>query len=372
MKKIAILGIKTYPAFTGPDRVSENIINHIDDEYTYCMYLMNTDEKLSAYGNKEFVYMPSFPGKHFKAFSYYFFCMIHVLFTKKYDLIHIHNSDVGLFAYLLSWKYPKKMIGTFHGNPYERSKWGNFAKKYLILSEKYFVKICAYLTSVTSTKTLPQKEIIYIPNGIEKINTQAFENYQNTSVNYEGLGIVKQNYILFACGRLDRTKGLHHLLAAYKKLNTNIALVVVGNFTHDKEYSSYIDNEIANINQTKKIITIKDLLPKQDLFDLIIKSKFVVFPSEIEAMSMFLLEALACEKLVVCSDIEENMIVVGNDYKYSFKSKNAESLYNQLVAVLNNEALFNTTEPLVNLRTFDWNNIAQSYKQVYKMAIDSF
>jgi glycosyltransferase involved in cell wall biosynthesis len=372
LKRIAILGIKTYPAFTGPDRVSENIVNHIDEEYTYCLYLMNTDDKLVASANKEFIYLPSFPGKHLKAFSYYFFSMLHVMFSKKYDLIHIHNSDVGLFTYILKWRYPKKMVGTFHGNPYERSKWSTFAKKYLMMSEALFVKSCAYLTSVTSTKTLPGREVIYIPNGIEKIDLDAFKGYVNEAVDYSKLGIKKQNYILFACGRLDRTKGLHHLLNAYERLDTDIQVVVVGNFTHDKEYAADIDARVNGINAAgakNRVITIKELLPKQDLFDMIINSKFVVFPSEIEAMSMFLLEALACSKLVICSDIEENMIVVGNDYKYTFKSKNADSLYDQLVSVINSGLAANTTRPLVNLSHFDWINIAQQYKALYTQAL---
>ncbi len=102
---------------------------------------------------------------------------------------------------------------------------------------------------------------------------------------------------------------------------------------------------------------------------MIINSKFVVFPSEIEAMSMFLLEALAYGKIVICSDIEEYVIVVGDDYKYSFKSKDADSLYNQLVAVIDSGISDNTTGPLVSLSNFDWVNIAQAYKKLYAHAL---
>ena len=374
MKRVAVLGIKTYPAFTGPDRVSENIIDHIDDEYAYSIYLMNdVEDKLAPIGNKEFIYLPSFPGKHLKAFSYYFFAMLHALFTRrKYDVLHLHNSDVGLYMILLSLRYRDRMVGTFHGNPYERSKWGGFAKWYLQTSEKYFVKHSAALTSVTATKTLPNQQIIYIPNGIEKIDVRSFSSYQNVNINYDTLSIPRQHFILFACGRLDRTKGLHHLLAAYKMVDTDVPVVVVGNFTHDKDYSAFIDSEADAINKANsqnRVIVIKDLLPKQDLFDLITKSKFVVFPSEIEAMSMFLLEVLACNKAVICSDIEENMAVVGKNYDLTFKSKDERSLYQQLIKLLNTP-VGTSIEKSVDLSEFDWNNIAQAYKDTYTQVMN--
>jgi|GEM_PF-2124248 hypothetical protein len=130
------------------------------------------------------------------------------------------------------------------------------------MSEYLFIKSCAFLTSVTSTKTLPAKEVVYIPNGIEKNDLEGFKGYINETVDYSKLGIIKQNYILFACVRL----GLHHLLSAYKKLNTDIQLVIVGNFSHDKEYSNYIDNQVNEINvlnKSNKIISIKKRLPKK-------------------------------------------------------------------------------------------------------------
>jgi glycosyltransferase involved in cell wall biosynthesis len=311
-KKIAIFGLKTYPAFAGADRVVENIINNLDEEYEYHIYLINTKQNVTNFSNKHFIYLPWLKGKHLKAFSFFSLCTLHMLFKSNYDLIHAHNSDVGLFTFILRIKYHQKIIGTFHGNPYESAKWGTVAKLYLKISEYFFIKSCSKLTSVSVSKAVVGKKIFFIPNGLEKIEMGFFRKYNNTSIDFDNLKIKKGNYILFAAGRLDKRKGLHYLLKAYGKNPISQQLVIISDFSHDIPYSESINRQIKEITK-KDIIVIRKLLPKNDLFDVIINAKLVVFPSEIEAMSMFLLEVLACKTTLVCSDIESNLEIVGKD-----------------------------------------------------------
>jgi glycosyltransferase involved in cell wall biosynthesis len=58
-----------------------------------------------------------------------------------------------------------------------------------------------------------------------------------------------------------------------------------------------------------------------------------VFPSEEEGMSNALMEALAAQKIIVCSDIAENIEVVGKAGMY-FKNKNISSLYQHIIKAL--------------------------------------
>jgi glycosyltransferase involved in cell wall biosynthesis len=370
-KKIAILGIKTYPAFLGADRVFENIINNTDDEFDYFIYLINTREKLTNQHNKHFIYLPALNGKHLRAFSFYVLCTLHMLFKSTYDLIHAHNSDVGLFTMILNIRYRGRILGTFHGEPYKSTKWGKLAKMYLRISEWFFIRSCDKLTSVSATKKVTGKNVLFIPNGIEKINTLKFYNYKNTSIDYERMNILKGNYILFASGRLDKIKGLHHLLEAYHKGNLHDQLLVISDFTHNKSYSHEIDEKISSLSD-KNIVVWKKLLPKNDLFDVIINSKLVVFPSQIEAMSMFLLEVLACNKIVVCSDIDANIHIVGKNYRYLFKSEDAESLSAAIHRALNDIELnrmckqTNSHTKHIMIEKYNWQDIVKNYCIIYK------
>lgn len=366
-KKIAILGIKALPAFAGADRVVECILENIGNDYEYYIYLINTRNKFLDSGNKHFIYLPALRGKHLKAFSFFTLCTLHLLIRKKFDLIHLHNSDLGLFACILKFKYKNRIIGTFHGNPYESSKWGNLAKFYLKFSEQLFIKSCSSLTSVSNAKKIRNRKVFFIPNGVEKIDEDIFVNYKNISVNYEQRKIKKNDYILFACGRAIRSKGLHHLLESYGNNSINNQLVIVGDFSHDHNYRNEIINKINSSG--KNIILIKELLPKNDLYDLINNSKLVVFPSENEAMSMLLMEVIGCDKIVVSSDIDANVKILGKKYKYLFKNKDVSSLATAIKIAL--EDMNNQSVKKVDmLKTrvmykYSWSGIANKYKKIY-------
>jgi glycosyltransferase involved in cell wall biosynthesis len=260
-------------------------------------------------------------------------------------------------------------VGTFHGNPYESAKWGFIAKTFLRISERLFVQSCTKLTSVCQRNVTFGKKVVFIPNGVEEIRDDEFTQYQNTIINYERLAIEKGKYILFASGRLDKRKGLHYLLDAYSGKDFNNQLVIVSNFSHDIEYSNLIDSKIRELD-TSKVIVIKKLLPKNDLYDIIKNAMLVVFPSEVEAMSMFVLEVLACEKILVCSDIESNVQIVGQDYKYMFKSKDVNSLSITIRCALediesdNVESTRCKKEQLQ--QKYNWKKIVGDYCSIYK------
>jgi glycosyltransferase involved in cell wall biosynthesis len=367
--RVAILGIKTYPAMAGADRVVEKLIENRLPRNEYFLYLSRIDnnEVLPCRGNLHFVYVPSVRGKHLGAFVYFLLSSLHVLFKGSCHIAHVHNSDFGLLNIVLRAKRGLKIIGTFHGNPYMRKKWSRIAKFYLKISEYFFVKLSDRLTTVSMPKIaeIPirhRHKVTYIPNGIDLQATNETED----GFDYAGLGLRKREYLLFACGRLDETKGLHHLIKAFKNLAVNgLKLLVIGDFTHDHKYAARIE---AMSKDFAGVVLFKSILPKARLFDVLRNCRLFIFPSEVEGMSMLLLETISLKVPVVCSDIAENRQVVGNEYKYLFASGNALSLSEKIRAALADPAL---PEQCIDLcrkvaSGFDWRTIAARYEQLYR------
>jgi glycosyltransferase involved in cell wall biosynthesis len=358
---IAILGIKTLPAVAGADRVVEKLVENYSSSHQYSIYLLKgTGIPLHSESNIHYIMIPSLKGKHLRAFSYFLFCTFHVLIKGQYEIVHIHNSDFGLFCLPLRFIRGMKIIGTFHGDPYERAKWGGFAKWYLRLSERLFIRSCDALTSVSKFKVAEASEIVYIPNGIETV-TCGFQNKSNGDLPYN---LRPNNYLMFACGRLDSTKGLHTLLDAYTEGNIEIPLFVIGDCEHDVEYSNLIEKKVSsNCN----VIIVKKLLPKQLLLDLISMSRLFIFPSEVEAMSMMLLEAISCKKNVVCSNIKENTELVGEDYPYLFDVKDKISLLKQIERIMNDENSQAVADTLYArcVKRYSWKSITSQYESLY-------
>lgn len=366
--KIAILGVKTFPALAGADRVVEKYIENAETSDIFYIYLSKVDneEKLNCNQNLHFIYIPSIKQKHAKAFIFFFLSSIHFLFKGHYDVAHIHNSDFGLFNLLIWLKRKTKIVSTFHGNPYLRDKWGFLAKNFLKISEFFFLRFSDKLTTVAESKILEVDEkfrskLVYIPNGIDLLDKNALKAIDNEEL----LNLEKKSYLMFACGRLDPTKGLHHLIEAFSQINTEVKLLVVGDFSHDVNYTKMI---LEQVSLDDRIILHMKLMKKNNLFYMVNNSKFFIFPSEIEAMSMMLLEVISLNVPVICSDIIENLAVVGDNYKYQFKNKDAIDLKNKINEMLSEEDLVITANQLFHKvkEEFNWSKIANQYQSIYK------
>ena len=366
MAKIAILGIKTYPAFAGADRVVEFLLSQYNRKNHYYIYLWKQKNraKLKDKDNLHFIYIPSPFKKHIGTFVYFLFCVVHVILKGKYDILHIHNVDFGLFVPLLKLK-GFKIIGTSHGSPYLRKKWGKIAKFYLKLSERIFFRYCDIITTVQRSQLniISKKYLsksLYIPNGV-------FEELINVKGNFDygRYNIAPGEYLLFACGRLDPTKGLHYLLDAYNNGRIKEKLLIVGDFTHAP--IGYLQKIEAQIRNKENIVVIKELLPKEILYEVLRNAKLFVFPSEVEAASILLLEAISCKTPVVCSDIDENKDIVGSDYKYLFKSADSRDLLDKIKLALADSKIKEIAEVLHRecINKFSWKVIAKMYEDLY-------
>jgi glycosyltransferase involved in cell wall biosynthesis len=363
--RIAVFGVKAMPAFAGADRVAERIVEHLP-QHEYLVYVLRDGPAPRQVANRRYVRVPAPRGKHLRAFSYFLLCALHFLAFGRADVAHVHNSDFGLFVPLLRLRHRLRVVGTFHGShfgPFEREKWGRGAHLFLRLSEWMFVRTCHVLTTVAPLPTDVGRVADVIPNGADTWDggPEAAEPL------LDSLGLARGEYVLFACGRLDRTKGLHHLLAAYRLLPGAPRLLVVADFSHDAGYSRSIEDQAGD---DPRIVLHRSLLDRDTLFSVIAASTIFVFPSEFEAMSMMLLEVVACRKTVVCSDIAENRMIVGDDYPLLFRSGDADDLAAVLQRALADPSAPGVAAAFERVKeTFQWPAIAERYDAVYRGSV---
>ncbi len=365
-RRIAILGIKRLPASAGADRVVEHLLDNLSPENHYTVYLLrDVHPKLRCTDDRHYVYIPALKGKHLQATSYFLLCCVHYFLEGRYDVAHVHNSDFGLFCPLLRLRRGVYVIGTFHGDPAKRDKWGRLAKLALRVSEAMFVHFCDALTSVSVETQVPKRPVQHIPNGIEA--RLAVEEDGGEALPLDELGLQGREFLMFACGRLDRTKGLHHLLAAYREMPRRELLLVVGDFSHDAKYSKSI---LAAAAEDERVVLYQRLLDKQALLSVLRQCKVFVFPSEVEGMSMMLLEAIAAGATVICSDIPANLAVVEEGYPYSFRSGDRAALRVALQAALDRADGAHDPQLLRErvASKFRWEEIALTYEKIYEGA----
>jgi glycosyltransferase involved in cell wall biosynthesis len=214
---------------------------------------------------------------------------------------------------------------------------------------------------------LRSRPVGYVPNGVDAYWDRALTR----RFDFAASGLEPGSYLLFACGRLDATKGLHWLLEAFGGSNVRASLLVVGDASHDVAYAERIRDVMA---KDPRVVFLPELLDRDRLIDVVRQARLFVFPSEVEAMSMMLLEAVSCKRLVVCSDIPENRAIVGDDYPFLFRSRDAAHLTGVLAAAWE-AASHATVHPLAEAlyeRTateFRWTTIARTYHDIYRACV---
>jgi glycosyltransferase involved in cell wall biosynthesis len=359
--RVAILGIKSVPGVMGADRAVESLLPHLPTGHDYTVYVVRgIGPRPVDRPNVKFVRIPALRGKHAFAASYFLLSSLHAALFGGYDIAHVHNSDFGVFCLPLRLRRRLRIVGTFHGDPYLRSKWGRGAKAFLRVSEWCLVRAAHALTSVSPVKRVPGRKVAYIPNGIEPWQAQP-EHWHAAS---QRLGLNGAPFVMFACGRLDPTKGLHHLTEAYTALPDGPELLVVGDFSHDAAYSQRIE---AEAQRDGRISLHRELVPRAELLEAVARSAVFVFPSEVEGMAMMLLEAVSCGAKVVCSNIPENLEVVGADHPGLFESGSPSSLRKALGRALATNGQASATNGIRRrvLDRFRWEAAAARYGQLY-------
>lgn len=261
--------------------------------------------------------VPTLTIKGLAAVTSSFFAALCCAFSKA-QVVHIHAEGPAAMCWLPKL-FGKRVIVTVHGLDWQREKWqGSFGKKYIHLGEKMAVRYAdeiIVLSRNVQKYFLDQygRRTVWIPNGIcepQKIGPECLAQF----------GLEKDEYILFL-GRLVPEKGIHYLIEAYKKLDTDKKLVIAGDASDTTEYGEKLHAMAAD--DPRILFT---GFVQGELLSALYSSAYVyVLPSDLEGMPISLLEAMSFGNCCVVSDIRECMEVV-ETAAVSFPKSDVEGL----------------------------------------------
>lgn len=362
--KIAYLGIKGLPSRAGADRVVEAIVRRLDkQEYRITAYCNNTIPADTQVEGVRLIRIPALPGKYLHAPSLFLFAAIHALLIGRYDIVHVHNVEACFVLPLLRLRY--KVISTSHGSAQKRDKWSRFAKTLIRLTEYPFIHFSNCITSVSrhlaiSYQEMYKKQVHYVPNGIDHDVSADHPAAENVLREH---GLQPGEYILFAAGRIIPTKGCHFLLEAFRCLDTQHKLLVVGDLSQMPVYAQQLK---ALADERVRFVPFVD--SKETLLGIVQCCRLFVFPSTVEAMSMMLLEVASLSVPIVCSDIPENTDVLPERALF-FTSADVSDLHEKLQWALEHPddmgQFAEQARDWVN-RNNQWDAIVKEYEHLYQ------
>jgi glycosyltransferase involved in cell wall biosynthesis len=204
-----------------------------------------------------------------------------------------------------------------------------------------------------------REKIFYIPVGID------FTDHSADGKKIEDFGLKEQDYVLFI-GRLIPTKKVDLLIKAYKNINTEKRLVIVGDAPYTSD--SYCYDLKKNASDGIRFLGFQY---GTTLLNLYKNCAFFVLPSENEGLPVALLEALSCGCKVLASDIPANTEAL-HGYGTTFRNGSLFDLCRKMTQLLNNprSALNSSISAIQYVRSnYNWDAIVTSHEKLYNLLV---
>ena len=281
-----------------------------------------------------------------------------------YDIVHIHAEGPAVMCWIPRL-LGKKVICTIHGLDHKREKWQGIAKIYIRLGELCAVKFSNAMIVLSESSYCYflkkyGKTTVYIPNGTSR------PTRKEAKVIQEKLCLQKDSYILFLA-RLVPEKGLRYLIQAYKRIKTDKKLVIAGDSADTEDFKK----ELVNMAQSDNRILFIGFVQGEMLEELYSNAYIFVLPSDVEGMSLSLLEAMSYGNCCLTSDIPECMEVI-EDHALTFRKSDVEDLREKLQMLCDYPELveeFRAGASNYICKKYNWDDVTEKTLSLYQQIL---
>jgi glycosyltransferase involved in cell wall biosynthesis len=196
-------------------------------------------------------------------------------------------------------------------------------------------------------------ETHYIPNGAGLREPSQPERLLSW-------GIEKGRYVLFL-GRFSPEKNCHLLIDAFERIDTTAKLVLAGGPTSGNAYVKELQRHACYR------VCLLDYMSGDDFEALLSNAMLFVLPSDLEGLSLALLEAMGAGLCVLTSDVPENCELV-DGAGFTFKHGDSKDLERMLRILIAAPQLRQAAGSAARLRIdeqYQWAAISKSIEEIY-------
>lgn len=319
-------------------------------------------EQPRAFRGVNLIYTPTIYTKHLDAITHTFTSTIHALF-QGYDIIHYHAIGPAFLSFIPRWLlWRTKVVATFHCQDWAHKKWNKFAQA--CLKAGAWVSVHVPHKTIAISRLLQEycavqygKEVDYIPYGV----SEAKECPPRLIAKHYNLK--KDSYIL-AVSRLVRHKQIHTLIKAFRDVDTDKKLVIVGGSSFTDQYAAQL-KKLA-VADPRVILTGEQ--SGQIMVEFFSNAYAFSQPSESEGLPIAVLEAMSYGLGVVASDIPEHLEGAGQTAIYFHKNDQAD-LREQLQRIIDDPKLTALRGAQAQKRVrryFHCDNLIEQVEQLYQ------
>jgi glycosyltransferase involved in cell wall biosynthesis len=311
---------------------------------------------LKEYEGMRLVRLPTIRTKHLETFVHTLLSTLHAV-TQRYDVVHYHTLGPALFSFVPRM-FGAKTVVTVQGLDWQRKKWGRMASAVLRVGEQASVRFPNETMVVSRTLqqrylVLHEKQTRYVPNG-----GKLRERKEPRKILEWGLEAGR--YVLYL-GRFSPEKGCHLLVDAFEQIETDTVLVMAGAASYCDAYSRELREH------SSERIRMMGWVSGEALDELLTNAMIFVLPSDMEGLSLALLDAMAAGLCVLASDVPENREAV-EEAGFVFRCGDATDLGERLQFLIANPAVREAAGKAAAKRVREqylWQEISETIERAY-------
>ena len=359
---VAYVAVKGIPIGGGIEKVTEEIGSRLAERGHRITVYSSRDYGTvdGIYKGMDIVTVPSVNKKSLHKLSICYYAIRDVLKKKNADIVHVHAVGPSVFSIFPRMKGIPTVVQT-HGVEWQRDKWGIVGKTFLKLSDYSVIYFPDKATSVSKVQKKYyedrfNREVVYIPNGVAPVEKRPAKWILDQ-------GLQPNHYILFAA-RLVEEKGAHFLINAYRRLDTDMKLVIAGDAAHMEKYKA----ELKALAGNDPRIIFPGFVTGEPMQELFSNAYLFCLPSTLEGLPVALLDAMNYGNCCVFSDIPENLEAI-EDHGYAFRNRDPEDLRRVLADLVAHPEKVEEkkAEALAHVRkNYSWDRVTDQMEELYQ------
>jgi len=361
--KIALLGTRGIPASysgfeTCVEQLGQRLVARGHEVTVYCRshYIHYPGDE---YLGMRLVKLPTIPNKYLDTLVHTFLSSLHAL-RRRYDVAVYFiagNSPVTWIPHLVG----TPTILNVDGLDWRREKWPPLAKRYIQWAARMATRlptVCLADSREVQAYYRQQwgAEPVYIPYGSEVPTAPPGETLAR-------FGLEPRRYVLFV-GRLVPENSVHHLVRAFRELETDLKCAIVGDASYAEDYIAGL--KAAAAGDPRIIFT--GYVFGAGYHELGSNAYLFVETSGVGGTHPALLEAMAFGNCVVVNGTPENLETIG-DAGLSYGGQDgAESLRRVLADLLRDPDQVARYRSRASRRVrehYSWETVTDQYERLF-------
>lgn len=358
---IAMLGLKGIPAtYGGVERYTEEVAVRLAERghevLVYCRNHYTTRQIAQKdYRGVRLMRMPTLNLRVTDTLSHTFLSTVDVM--RRHPDVAIYHS-LGNAPLTL----PPRISGiptalVLHGQEWREDKWEGLPRHLFQACERMSFT-CASRVCVIARWLQDDLRARY-RRETNFVSTGASLPAPRPAQQLAAFGLDRHRYLLFV-GRLVPEKEVHTLLEAYRGLETDMPLVIVGDVQRRDPYLDQL-HALAGPN-----VHFLGFRYGEELTELYSNAYLYILPSTAEGIALTLLEAMALDNCVVVSDIPQNL-EAASPLGFPFRTGDATDLRRVLQQLVDQPGLVAERRALARKHIssqYNWDDVTDRYEQL--------